>query len=289
MRTWCNESTTFYDFFFLGHESVAGSIIVSTNRPEQPRLQVKVTVEIEGRLNYSETTELVEHSRTGLYGVTTRTMEGRTTPHDLGSITAAHAEIFEYAPESSLSTVCGLWLSELLQWVFVATTDDAIDIDVAMVSEVPAPPPPMARSEVPRAAAPAPAPISNRPAPLSNRPVAAPEPIAAEPAAVAGSAVATLARSGPETLVATTNTGDRWEVDGIETYMGRSKQCSIVLKSQRVSRKHASITREDDGFYINDLGAANGIWAGTDKVEREKIEDGSEYIIGDVLVSFTYP
>ena len=43
-------------------------------------------------------------------------------------------------------------------------------------------------------------------------------------------------------LFAATNTGDSWEVTDEETYIGRSKQCTIGLKSQRVSRKHASCT-----------------------------------------------
>src|SRR5262249_29602022 len=63
----------------------------------------------------------------------------------------------------------------------------------------------------------------------------------------------------PEKIVCTTNTGETFDITGQETYVGRSKQCAIILKSQRVSRKHACITREADGFYINDLGAANGI------------------------------
>jgi predicted component of type VI protein secretion system len=95
------------------------------------------------------------------------------------------------------------------------------------------------------------------------------------------------ARKALGKLFATTNSGDSWEISDAETFLGRSKQCSIVLKSQRVSRKHASVTKEDDGYYINDLGAANGIWAGTEKIDREKIADGAEYIIGDVLVSFS--
>ena len=281
MRTWCNESTTFYEFFFLGHESIAGSIIVSTHRADQTRLQVKVTVEIEGRLSYTETTELAEHSRTGLYGVTTRTMEGRVTPDRLETLTPAHAEIFEYAPESSLSTVCGVWLAELLKWTFETAGQDGAMAVAAAAAAPPmrAPALPEARSGGPRSAAAANRPVLvPDPAPVPVPPPPPPEP--APPALPQG--------MGVGVLVARTSNGERWEVDGPETYMGRSKQCSIVLKSQRVSRKHASITREDDGFYINDLGAANGIWAGTDKVEREKIEDGSEYIIGDVLVSFSY-
>ncbi|MEO1334179.1 MAG: FHA domain-containing protein [Myxococcota bacterium] len=275
MRTWCNESTTFYEFYFLGHEAVSGSIMVATNRPEQTRLQIKVTAEVEGRLNYAEITELAEHRRTGLYGVTTRTMDGRVTPDNLETLTPMHAEIFEYAPESALNTLCGAWLSGLLNWIYETVGQD-IDAPAPMPSIDLAVPEPARAPEPIRSEPPRPAPAALRPPEPDPAPMPAPVAMAPPPAS-------------PSKLVATTTNGDRWEVDAAETYMGRSKQCSIVLKSQRVSRKHASITREDDGFYINDLGAANGIWAGTDKIEREKIENGAEYIIGDVLVSFQYP
>ena len=283
MRTWCNESTTFYEFFYLGHEAVAGSIVVATNRPEQTRLQVKVTAEVEGRLSYAEITELREHSRTGLYGVTSRTMDGRLTPDSLPTLSPGHAEIFEYAPESALSTVCGTWLHELLGWVFeTVTSGDSDDVPVAPAVDIPMP----VESARPAAAVPA---SNASPRPVFTPPEPPPPPPADPlPPPRPAAPVSPAAAASPDSLVATTTTGDRWEVNAPETYMGRSKQCSIVLKSQRVSRKHASITREDDGFYINDLGAANGIWAGTDKIERERIEDGSEYIIGDVLVSFAF-
>ena len=282
VRTWSNESTTYYEFLFMGHEAMTGSMVIETNRAQPTRLQVKVSIDVEGRLSYAETTELAEHSRTGLYGVTTRTMEGRITPDRLETLTPAHAEIFEYAPESALNTICGRWIHDLLFWAFEAAShDEEIEVSLGDVDMAePAPPPP--------APAPAPAMRSNgpRPSPPTKRPT--PEPMPAPPVDLAPPPVAPRS-NGPSVLVATTTNGDRWEVDSAETYMGRSKQCAIVLKSQRVSRKHASITREDDGFYINDLGAANGIWAGTDKVERERIENGAEYIIGDVLVSFSYP
>ena len=204
-------------------------------------------------------------------------MEGRVTPDRLETLTPAHAEIFEYAPESALSTVCGVWISELLLWVFETVGQEgeaALPIEMGMPAAEPRrAEPASARSELPR------------PNAAPQRPVLVPDPVPPPPAEPPP---APRHAPAPAVLVASTSTGDRWEVDAPETYMGRSKQCSIVLKSQRVSRKHASITREDDGFYINDLGAANGIWAGTDKVEREKIANGSEYIIGDVLVSFSY-
>lgn len=280
LRTWTNENTTYFEFHFLAYEELFGTIVVSTSRPEDTRLRLTTTIDVEGRIGYSDISEFVQHGRTGLYGSVVRTVEvtvGDLRTDGLDTPTSAQAEIFEYAPESALLTACGRWLTGLLGCVRAQILDG--------VEEEGAPASAPAR-------APAPTPIVEAepepPAPKKRRakretveePSSVPPPPKPKP----------KAKPKPKSigkLFATTNSGDSWEITDEETFLGRSKQCSIVLKSQRVSRKHASVTKEDDGFYINDLGAANGIWAGTEKIDREKIADGAEYIIGDVLVSFS--
>ena len=43
-----------------------------------------------------------------------------------------------------------------------------------------------------------------------------------------------------------------------ETTMGRSKENDIVLLDHTVSRKHAKITKTDQGHLLSDLGSFNG-------------------------------
>lgn len=266
LRTWTNETTTYYEFQFLAYEDMSGTLVVSTARPEDTRLRLTATLDVEHRIGYSDVSEFAQHARTGLYGSIVRTVEITTgdLPTDgLDSPTSAEAEIFEYAPESALLTSCGRWIAALLDCVRAQLLDGEEQVDAG-----------------PSASAPTPSPAKKRP---KREPVEPPVERAAPPPEKPRAPK----RPTIGTLYATTNSGDSWEVTDQETFLGRSKQCSIVLKSQRVSRKHASITREDDGYFINDLGAANGIWAGTEKIDREQIVDGAEYIIGDVLVSFS--
>jgi hypothetical protein len=318
LRSWSNESTTFYEFYFLSHEALSGTLVIATTRPEPTRLRLKATVDVEGRLAYTDTTELHEHPLTGLHGTSTRTFEVSAGDIDTGTISglsAAEAEILEYAPESALLTTFGSWIHAVLESLRghlmngasaaapVRSAPVAREAPEKRAPEKKAPPPivdvepeadfepemsdgggDLDEPDLPPPPEEKPKPVTARAnretyeGPSSDNKKGTPTPKVVEPK-----------KSKKRVLKASTNTGDNWEISDPETYIGRSKQCAIVLKSQRVSRKHATITMEDDGFYINDLGAANGIWAGTEKIDREKIEDGSEYIIGDVLVTFNLP
>lgn len=294
LRSWSNESTTFYEFYFLAHEGVAGTMVISSSRPEPTRLRLKATVDVEGRLGYSDIVEFQEHPLTGLHGSTVRTVEvseGDLKAERIANLSAAEAEILEYAPESALLTTCGWWIHSVLEVVRAQLLDGEDMMEHSATASPPKaveveaeiePPPPKREKPKPTTGR-APRETFDGPAGNAEKKSRAPEPREATPPRAAPPPK----KKKASVLIASTNTGDQWEISEPETYIGRSKQCAIVLKSQRVSRKHATVTMEDDGFYINDLGAANGIWAGTEKIDREKIEDGAEYIIGDVLVTFS--
>jgi FHA domain len=68
-------------------------------------------------------------------------------------------------------------------------------------------------------------------------------------------------------------------VSGDRFVMGRGRHCDLVIDSSKVSREHAVIQREPDGWWIEDLGSSNGTWFKRSRVERRRIEDGDEYLI----------
>lgn len=61
--------------------------------------------------------------------------------------------------------------------------------------------------------------------------------------------------------------------------IGRGKHCDLVINSGKVSREHAAIVREGDGWFIEDLGSSNGTWFNKQRIKRRKIEDGDEYFV----------
>ncbi len=54
-----------------------------------------------------------------------------------------------------------------------------------------------------------------------------------------------------------TSTNSRCKLDAV-TILGRNSECQLSINDQRVSRRHAMIRHQDDGFWFYDLGSFNG-------------------------------
>jgi len=61
--------------------------------------------------------------------------------------------------------------------------------------------------------------------------------------------------------------------------IGRGRHCDLVIDSAKISREHAVIRRELDGWWIEDLGSSNGTWHAQARIDRRRIADGDEYFI----------
>ncbi len=70
------------------------------------------------------------------------------------------------------------------------------------------------------------------------------------------------------------------------TTLGRIEDNDIVLEDPSVSRKHARITREEKGFFLEDLGSGNGTFVNGSKITKEQINDNDSCKVG--AVSFTF-
>jgi pSer/pThr/pTyr-binding forkhead associated (FHA) protein len=60
----------------------------------------------------------------------------------------------------------------------------------------------------------------------------------------------------------------------------------VFLDDVTVSRKHAEIRREADGFLIQDLGSLNGTYVNGERVERALLTSGDEIQIGKFKLTF---
>ena len=91
---------------------------------------------------------------------------------------------------------------------------------------------------------------------------------------------------------------DKWNTLPIgassEITVGRDGGCTIVLPHISVSKCHARITREQDGFYITDNGSANGVIVNNRRISgREKLHEkdvisitSSKLIFTSAMISF---
>jgi hypothetical protein len=85
--------------------------------------------------------------------------------------------------------------------------------------------------------------------------------------------------SEPGTLYVVGEGGEILKVGKDRFLVGRGKHCDLVVESGKVSREHAAIVREPDGWYLQDLGSANGTWFQRARIDRRRIEDGDEFFI----------
>ncbi len=68
--------------------------------------------------------------------------------------------------------------------------------------------------------------------------------------------------------------------------VGRSQENDIVINDPNVSRKHARISRADNGFVVEDLGSTNGTLLDGAPIDRERIEGGDELTFGQSRARF---
>lgn len=75
-------------------------------------------------------------------------------------------------------------------------------------------------------------------------------------------------------------TGSAFELEPIETTIGRDPANSIFLNDMTVSRAHAKIVRNAQGARIEDLGSLNGTWVDGAIINSAPLHDGSSVQIG---------
>jgi hypothetical protein len=80
-------------------------------------------------------------------------------------------------------------------------------------------------------------------------------------------------------LVVVREDGTEIEVAKDRFVIGRGSHCDLVIDSSKISREHAVIVREPEGWFIEDLGSSNGTWYRRERVTRMRIDDGDEFFI----------
>jgi hypothetical protein len=81
--------------------------------------------------------------------------------------------------------------------------------------------------------------------------------------------------------------GEHFVPQGERTTIGRSPENDIFLDDVTVSRKHAVLLQQDDGYHIEDLGSLNGTFLNRKRIESSaKLENGDEVQIGKYKLTF---
>lgn len=83
--------------------------------------------------------------------------------------------------------------------------------------------------------------------------------------------------------------GRRFELEAAAVGVGRDLTNPIQLHDTEVSRRHAEIRREGQGFWLLDLGSSNGSYVNNERVQRHELRSGDRVLVGRTLMLFTGP
>jgi hypothetical protein len=79
--------------------------------------------------------------------------------------------------------------------------------------------------------------------------------------------------------IAGPDSGRIFEIDKARVVIGRAN-ADIVLADIQCSRNHAALEIQDDKVTLVDLGSTNGTYVGDQRVNRQEMENRSEFEIG---------
>ncbi len=78
----------------------------------------------------------------------------------------------------------------------------------------------------------------------------------------------------------------RTVVTGDPFVIGRSRECDLVLDDPNISRRHAELRREEDGWAVRDLGSTNGIKLNGHRSRGGRLNPGDEITLGLSRLTF---
>ncbi len=82
------------------------------------------------------------------------------------------------------------------------------------------------------------------------------------------------------------NAGSVFALAAEGTSLGRHPESDVFLDDITVSRRHAVIERDDEGWRVRDAGSLNGTYVNGERIEESRLADGDEIQVGRYLLSF---
>ena len=76
------------------------------------------------------------------------------------------------------------------------------------------------------------------------------------------------------------------ELGTAESVIGRAEECEVVLADRSVSRRHARVAPEADGWWIEDLGSRGGTWVNGRPISRPtRLAPGDRVGVGQSVLA----
>jgi signal transduction histidine kinase len=80
--------------------------------------------------------------------------------------------------------------------------------------------------------------------------------------------------------------GKRFELDDRPAGLGRDASNTIRLHDHEISRRHAEVRRDGEGFRVVDLGSANGTYINGQAIDQTPLKPGDQIRLGQTVMLF---
>ncbi len=71
--------------------------------------------------------------------------------------------------------------------------------------------------------------------------------------------------------------------------IGRGRSADLILAEPTISRAHAAVGYDAEGFFVQDLGSTNGTMVNGAKVQRTGLKNGDQIQMGKLALGVTLP
>lgn len=79
----------------------------------------------------------------------------------------------------------------------------------------------------------------------------------------------------------------RTVLTGSKVSLGRSRTCDLQLRADgQISRTHCNLVRREDGWFVEDLGSANGTHVNGERVRTRRLVGGEQLRVGSAVLIF---
>ena len=78
-------------------------------------------------------------------------------------------------------------------------------------------------------------------------------------------------------------------IDRERIVIGRGRKADLALAEATISRAHAALGYDADGFYVEDLGSTNGTLVNGARVTRQTLKDDDEIQMGKLVIGVSLP
>lgn len=78
-------------------------------------------------------------------------------------------------------------------------------------------------------------------------------------------------------------------IDRERIVIGRGRKADLALAEATISRAHAALGFDADGFYVEDLGSTNGTMVNGARIGRYRLKNDDEIRMGKLVIGVTLP